>query len=271
MAVQIVLNQSGAPAGVAGQAREDLVTGVPVVAQAIGGPFSTYRWSFIDRPPDIIAGTPSNAAFSAPTSPSTNVTPVDKPGTYLIEVAVDSGQGLGATEDDVARITFYAALVGDPLQGVLSADPTKLPWRMPAFGERREHNVPDAIFPTGNQRGWAQSWLHIFAYLRALAGGGGGGLTPVAVTATGASAVGTCEVVGTRAVAITRSLPVAAAGAVIEVVDDAAIASGFAITVQTTGGDTLLNATFANTAVLNTDGETALFRKVSSARWARIY
>ncbi len=132
-------------------------------------------WSFIDRPAAIQTGLNSNAAFSAPTAASTNVTPIDQPGTYLIELAVNSGQGLGATADDVARITFYAALVGDPYQGVLNPNPSLLPRRIPAFGERREHNAPDTLEPAGNTTGWAREWLRIFRWAMVNMGAGGGG------------------------------------------------------------------------------------------------
>lgn len=265
MAVQIVFNQSGKPAGVAGQAREDLDLGTPVLAQAVGGPFVSQQWTFIDRPADVITNTNSNAAFTAPSSASTNITPVDQPGTYLIQVAVDSGQGLGATVDDVARLTFYAG-------PALNADPTQLPRRIPAFGERREHNVPDALSPLGNPQGWAREWRRWFAKISAALAGGG--VTPVAITTTGTAVANTSEILGTRAAVLTRTLPdPAPVGTVVEAVDDAELCSAFPVTYAAPGGSTILNATnVAGTQVqLATDGETALFRKVASTRWARVY
>lgn len=149
MAVQITLDQAGKPAGVAGQAREDFDLGVPVVASASGGPFSAYRWSIVSKPVDVLTSTRSGAGLSAPTSSTTQISPIDIAGTHLIELLVDAGFGLGARLEDVARITFYA---GTPL----AADPRKLPRREPAFGERAEHNVPDALDASGNPDGWAR-------------------------------------------------------------------------------------------------------------------
>ena len=156
-AILIVLNQSGKTPGVAGKAREDLVTGVPVQATIQGGPFKEYLWTLIDNPVDFVNGVRSSAAVTLPKSASTTIQPIDIENTYLLQVLVDSGQGLGATADDVATITFYA---GTPL----SSDPASLPQRTPAFGERLEHNVTDAILQGNNSRGWAQvmgRWFEI--------------------------------------------------------------------------------------------------------------
>jgi hypothetical protein len=152
----IILNQAGASAGVAGQAREDLVTGVPVVATYSGGPFLAQQWSLIDKPPKFLpvgSAALSSAAVQSPSASGTNISPIDNPGTYLLQLLVNSGQGLGATPADVATITFYAG-------PTLSADPSQLPRRQMAFGERVEHNVPDGLFPGPglNLRGWAQEW-----------------------------------------------------------------------------------------------------------------
>lgn len=149
MALQITLNQTGKPAGVAGRAREDLDLGVPVVASASGGPFTEYRWLIVSKPVDVIANVKSGAGLSAPTSSTTQISPIDVPGTHLVELLVDAGFGLGARLEDVARITFYAGTA-------LAADPRKLPRREPAFGERAEHNVPDALDAGGNPEGWAR-------------------------------------------------------------------------------------------------------------------
>lgn len=174
MAVQIVINQSGKSAGVAGQAREDLDTGTAVLVAAVGGPFLAYQWSFQYRAINIVAGARATSLFATPTASSSLINPIDQPGTYLIQLAVDSGSGLGATEEDVATITFYAG-------PTLNADPTLLPRRIPAFRERLQHNVPDVIDPTGNTEGWSREWLRWFAYIETLAGGGGS--VPVLSTA----------------------------------------------------------------------------------------
>jgi hypothetical protein len=149
VAVQIRIDQAAKAAGVAGQAREDLSTGSPVTATALGGPYSAYLWTLAWKPVDVVAGTRSSAALSAASAASTLITPIDKPGTYRLSLAVDSGSGLGALEDDNAAITFYAG-------PTLSSDPGAFPRRQPAIGETIEHNVPDAIDPTGNVDGWGR-------------------------------------------------------------------------------------------------------------------
>lgn len=161
MAAQITVNQAGKPAGVAGRAREDLDVGTDVTLAASGGPFLSYLWSFVWRPIDIVAAARATSAFSAPTGASTVVTPIDRAGTYLVQLTVDSGSGLGALPGDVARISFYAGLALDP-------DPRLAPRRIPAFGETLEHNVPDAVDAGGNPDGWAREWLRWFALINAL-------------------------------------------------------------------------------------------------------
>lgn len=162
MTVSILLAQSGKPIGSAGVARDDFDVGVAVQATAVGGPFSEYVWTFVSKAIDIEAGVQATSAFTAPSSPSTDIDPVDVSGEYLIQVAVDSGDGLGANETDVARIVFYAGdLTG--LHGPLNTDPAELPQRMPAFREQLEDNVADAVQPTGNTEGWSRPWLKLKA------------------------------------------------------------------------------------------------------------
>lgn len=162
MAVLIQVDQagSGAPPGVAGVAREDLVTGFPVQLTAVGGPFLAYQWSIVDKAVDMLAGVQSSALMSSPFTAVTPMTPIDYEGTYLVQVVVDSGSGLGALPEDVARITFYAG----PVLNALAVDPAELPRREMAFRETIEHNVPDLVFPLGNARGWAeerQRWQEV--------------------------------------------------------------------------------------------------------------
>lgn len=155
----IRVDQTGKPPGVAGRAREDLDLAVDVALTAEGGPFAQHRWSLISKPVSFRpTETISNAGLTSPSLPVTLLSPVDKRGTYLVELIVDSGRGLGATELDVARITFYA---GRPL----AADARRHPRRRPAFGERREHNAPDGIDPAGNREGWAREMARIDAAL----------------------------------------------------------------------------------------------------------
>lgn len=148
--VQIKLDQAGKPAGTAGIAREDLATGVKVVASAVGGPYSSYKWEILDAPINWATGTASAVGLSAPTASSTDVLPIDIAQTYLLRLSVDSGSGLGATADDVATITFYAG-------PTLSTNPAYLPRRKPSFGESLEHNVTSILFPSGNPKGWKET------------------------------------------------------------------------------------------------------------------
>lgn len=168
-AVQIQLFQSGTSVGAAGQAREDYVVGSPVQAIAVGGPYLAYKWSFGSKPIDIVDAVEANSVFDSSGSDTSLIEPIDVPGTYLIQLAVDSGSGLGATVDDVASITFYAGNPADQLQGVLAADPTQLPRRIPAFGETLQHNVADAIQPSGNTQGWSREWYRWFSVIGAIA------------------------------------------------------------------------------------------------------
>ena len=36
-----------------------------------------------------------------------------------------------------------------------------------AFNERLQHNAPDALFPSGNERGWAEEWERWFGVIQA--------------------------------------------------------------------------------------------------------
>jgi hypothetical protein len=161
MAAAIIINQAAKPPGVSGVAREDLDLGTDILLTADGGPFLSYLWSIVDRPIDIVAPAESTSVLATPTTITSLVTPVDVAGSYLVELLVDSGQGLGATAADVARITFYAG-------PSLNADPTAFPRREPAFRETGEHNVADVIFPSGNPKGWAQEMRRWFALVREL-------------------------------------------------------------------------------------------------------
>lgn len=183
MAVQIQIDQVTRPPGLPGQAREDLVLAQPVTLTAIGGPFIAYQWRWIYRAVDIVAAVRSTAVMASPTASSTVVAPIAVEGTYHVELLVDSGSGLGATPDDVARITFYAAAVP------LSLDPSLLPRRAPAFQETTEHNVPDAIDPAGNPEGWAREMLRWFAVIKRIASGGSALFARVSLPAGGPASV----------------------------------------------------------------------------------
>lgn len=147
--VQIKIDQAPLPPGVAGVAREDLALGSPATLTAVGGPYLRYQWRIISKPLDLATQLFSAAVLSIPDASVTLLQPVDVIGTYLVEVSVDSGAGLGARATDVARITFYAG-------PTLGATPGTFPRRIPATGETVEHNV------AGNQEGWAAElrfWL----------------------------------------------------------------------------------------------------------------
>lgn len=165
MPVLIQLDQAAKPPGVPGRAREDFDTGVAVTAAAVGGPYSAYLWSFISKPIAIFIPAKAATLIASPTGPTTNLSPVNVAGTYEVQLLVDSGSGLGATADDVAKITFYAGTPGSALHGPPSTIPYRLPRRIPAFQETTEHNVPDALDPTGNPEGWSREWYRWFAVI----------------------------------------------------------------------------------------------------------
>src|SRR5512139_1225814 len=147
MPVLVKIDQAAKPPGVAGQAREDLDTGVAVTLSAIGGPYLQYQWSLRYVAIDILAGTRATSVLATPAAAVTSLAPIDKPGMYTGRIIVDSGAGLGASPDDVADWSFYAGTPGDPLFGPLAAAPDELPRRGIAAGERGEHNVPDVLDP----------------------------------------------------------------------------------------------------------------------------
>ena len=249
MAVQILIDQAGAPAGVTGFAREDLQTGVAVTLTATGGPFLAYQWSIIDRPVNMLAGVQSSALVTAPMSGVTQVSPIDQEGTYLVQVLVDSGNGLGANATDIARITFCAV----PLAMPLASDVAELPRREMAFRESTEHNVPDVIFPGGNVRGWAQErqrWQEVltrmyngksWAWGRVTLTGGGAvlasGFNVASVTRTG---------VGLVSIVFTRALPNTNYAVVVCARGNGG--SGYAYN-ETTSGFSIQRADFSGTLV----------------------
>lgn len=157
----IIVNQSGKPAGVAGKAREDLVTGTDVSLSAANGPYLAYAWSIIYKPIDINAGSRSSALLSAPGGSTSLLTPINAPGTYFIQLVVDSGGGLGFNPTDTTRLTFYCG-------SALNVNPDRLPRRVPAFQEKTEHNVNDTIDPSGNPDGWSKEWTRWFALISRL-------------------------------------------------------------------------------------------------------
>lgn len=212
MPVTILLAQTGQPAGSPGQARSDFVTGTPVQASAIGGPYASYQWSFVSKAIDITAGVRASSAFGSSTSSTTSVDPIDVAGEYLIQVAVDSGQGLGASSDDVARIVFYAGTVGSGINGPLNADPAELPQQLPAFREQTEDNTADVVDPAGNTEGWSRKWLRLWAIVKRIYLGKSWAWGQVTQSGASATIVGHNATVartglGTAHVTFTRTLP----------------------------------------------------------------
>lgn len=161
MAAQITINQVTRPPGTVGVAREDLVLGQVVTLSSSGGPFAAYRWRIIHKPIDIVAGVRATSVLATPLAINTTMAPIDVAGTYLVELAVDSGFGIGALSSDVARITFYAG-------PVLATAPDEFPRRPIAFQETIEHNVADPLDPAGNGEGWSREWYRWFATIKKL-------------------------------------------------------------------------------------------------------
>lgn len=161
MAVKIILNQVGKPAGEPGYAREDFVLGVPVALSLDGGPYLAQFWSILDKPVDLSVPQQSGAGIPTPNVATTTLEPVDVEGTYLVQCVVDAGYGLGARPEDVAQVTFYAG-------AALASQWDALPRRVMAYLERNQHNVKgDPIYGVvGNARGWAQEWLRWFGVIK---------------------------------------------------------------------------------------------------------
>jgi len=176
MGVKIRIDQG--TNGTPGVAREDLATGVDATLTAVGGPFFQYLWRFVSVPIDMALGVRASAAVNPPDASTTTCSPLNVAGTYHVELVVDSGSGLGALPEDIARITFYA---GPPL----ATDPGALPRRIPAFSETTEHNVPDGIDTAGNTEGWSREWLRWFEVIKRAADGSSGSWALVSLPSGG--------------------------------------------------------------------------------------
>lgn len=131
-------------------AREDLVLGGQVVhLSATGGAYG-YIWELLDAPTNAAVTANSAAVLSSSTGSAVTITP-DYAGTYYGRVT--SGV-------DVQEWSFYA---GPPL----SSTAAELPRRIPSFMEGLAHNVPDAIDPLGNRKGWSREWRRWFSVIQA--------------------------------------------------------------------------------------------------------
>lgn len=137
MPASIIFNQTGAPAGVAGKARDDLVTGTAVTCTN-STVETTYQWTLIDAPlrSALIRGTVATTA-------SFVFTP-DVKGTYLVSLRVNNSP---LPADNAT--SFFA---------IRTTGANTLGWRYLAAGEKSEDNIVRAGlgFPANvNPRGWA--------------------------------------------------------------------------------------------------------------------
>lgn len=247
MAALAKIDQVPLSPGVAGQARDDVATGAAVTLTAAGGPFGGYLWVVDYLAVDASqAGTivRATSALTAPTSSVTQLTPIDKRGTYAGRLLVDSGAGLGAGVDDVAYWSFYAGVAGDPVTGALASDPTSIPRRVPAAGERAEHNSVSSLYPGGNPLGWAYEWLQWFAVIERLFSRQLFAAAVVTLTSGGASIsrkIGVASVtrnsVGNVTVAWAAAFPDALYGA-------------FALPIGATGGSCVVSSRATGTCVV---------------------
>jgi hypothetical protein len=139
MPASIVFNQTGAPAGVAGKARSDFVTGQ--IVHCTNSPtlgVTSYAWELVDVPirSALVRGATSTAA-------DFQFTP-DVKGTYLVSLTINGSP----FATDTAR-SFCA---------ILSSGTNTLGWRYKAAGETEEDNMAytGLGFPSNvNPRGWA--------------------------------------------------------------------------------------------------------------------
>lgn len=128
------------PTGPAGQARDDLELGKPVVVSNVNDTdVNRWRWTLVDIPIDSVA------VLSDPTQPSVTFTP-DKTGSYLLRLSVNDGLA--------GEIDTKVAAVRDSL-GI----------RYPATGERGS-DANYQSFGSPNTKGWGKD---VEATLRSIA------------------------------------------------------------------------------------------------------
>jgi hypothetical protein len=140
----ITINQSGKPAGVAGQARDDLSiysgAGTEVLL-ADSGSGSTRTWQLLDQPKGAAA------VIDAPDQPSISISGATIPGSYMIQLTVDGGTLPG----QIVRLIFAVQI--DLPSWVGGANLQK--FRIPAAGETIEFNRLSSPAAGPNARGWA--------------------------------------------------------------------------------------------------------------------
>lgn len=151
---QIVIDQSGAPAGSPSLSRSDLALSIPVVlTNGDNTSVRVWRWALVASPPG------STAVLTSTVGATTSFTP-DIEGSYLIELQVNEGRS-GERDRRIAA--------------VLNADGL----RFPVSGEGTEFNED------GNTQGYGPDLDEI---LRAASEGGGGSISITDGTTTVAGA-----------------------------------------------------------------------------------
>lgn len=155
-AAQIVIDQTGAPAGSPALSRSDLVLSVPVVlTNGDNTSVRVWRWALVASPPG------STAALTSTVGATTSFTP-DIEGSYLIELQVNEGRS-------GERNRVIAA--------VLNADGL----RFPVSGEGTEFNE------NGNTQGYGPDLDEILR--DATSGGGGVSITDGTTLVAGATTI----------------------------------------------------------------------------------
>jgi hypothetical protein len=143
-AAQIVIDQTGAPAGSPGLSRSDLALGVPVVlTNSDNTSVRVWRWALVASPPG------STAALTSTVGATTSFTP-DIEGSYLIELQVNAGLS-GERQRRIAAVETAGGL------------------RFPVSGEGKEFNAD------GNTQGYGPDLDEILR--DAVSGSGGVTLT----------------------------------------------------------------------------------------------
>jgi hypothetical protein len=131
-------DQSGKPAGVALESRDDLDSGVAVTVTDTG-PGPTRLWELVDKPDG------SAAVLTASSGVSTQFTP-DIPGSYAVRLTVNGGPSSDYITTRVAGVQLalpqWITLYGRNL-------------RIPAAGETDWFNVRSSPDSGANTRGWA--------------------------------------------------------------------------------------------------------------------
>jgi hypothetical protein len=148
----ITINQSGKPAGVSDQSRDDLALytgpGTEIQLSYSGVGATTFQWLIIDQPPG------ATATLSTPTLATTNLVNATVAGSYLIQLVVDGGGSIGQITRRIAAIQMNTPSWVTPS--------LNRPLRIPATSETNEFNVDSSPGSGTNLRGWALEMDHFF-------------------------------------------------------------------------------------------------------------